>query len=86
MWMVKIQAKSLGKEYICITYSYNHLRSCAGLKKEVMEKLKVVTVHLPEPYLQAIDELVRRRLYPNRAEAIRMALRDFIRTEVQISE
>jgi Arc/MetJ-type ribon-helix-helix transcriptional regulator len=35
---------------------------------------------------QAIDELVRRRLYPNRAEAIRMALRDFIRSEVQISE
>jgi antitoxin ParD1/3/4 len=50
------------------------------------EWLKVVTVHLPEPYLQAIDELVRRRLYPNRAEAIRMALRDFIRSEVQISE
>ena len=48
--------------------------------------MKVVTVHLPEPYLQDIDELVRRRLYPNRAEAIRMALRDFIRSEVQISE
>jgi antitoxin ParD1/3/4 len=48
--------------------------------QEEVEWLKVVTVHLPEPYLQAIDELVRRRLYPNRAEAIRMALRDFIRS------
>ncbi|MEM1944482.1 MAG: ribbon-helix-helix domain-containing protein [Nitrososphaerota archaeon] len=48
--------------------------------------MRVVTVHLPEPYLQAIDELVRRRLYPNRAEAIRMAVRDFIRVEVQVSE
>ncbi|MDJ0270021.1 MAG: ribbon-helix-helix domain-containing protein [Aigarchaeota archaeon] len=48
--------------------------------------MKVVTVHLPEPYLEAIDELVRRRLYPNRAEAIRMAVRDFIREEVQVSE
>lgn len=50
------------------------------------EIVRVVTVHLPEPYLQAIDELVRRRLYPNRAEAIRMAVRDFIRVEVQVSE
>jgi len=48
--------------------------------------MKVVTVHLPEPYLEAIDELVRRRLYPNRAEAIRMAVRDFIRGEMQVSE
>jgi Arc/MetJ-type ribon-helix-helix transcriptional regulator len=43
--------------------------------------MKVVTVHLPEAYLEAIDELVRKRLYPNRAEAIRMAVRDFIRNE-----
>lgn len=48
--------------------------------------MKVVTVHLPEPYLEAIDELVRRKLYPNRAEAIRMAVRDFIKDEVRVSE
>ena len=50
-------------------------------------EMKVVTVHLPEPYLEAIDELVRKKLYPNRAEAIRMAVRDFIRMESnQVSE
>lgn len=49
-------------------------------------RMRVVTVHLPEAYLEAIDELVRRRLYPNRAEAIRMAVRDFIKEEARTSE
>ncbi len=79
-----MRLKSAGKEYFGITYSYNIRRNSAAQRGD--GEVKVVTVHLPEPYLQAIDELVRRRLYPNRAEAIRMALRDFIRTEVQISE
>ncbi|MCS7143087.1 MAG: ribbon-helix-helix domain-containing protein [Aigarchaeota archaeon] len=48
--------------------------------------MKVVTVHLPEAYIDAIDELVKRRLYPNRAEAIRMAVRDFIREEARSIE
>lgn len=48
--------------------------------------MKVVTVHLPEPYIEAIDELVRRKIYPNRAEAIRMAVRDFIQSEAKVSE
>jgi len=48
--------------------------------------MKVVTVHLPEIYIAAIDDLVRRKIYPNRAEAIRMAIRDFIKSEARISE
>lgn len=43
--------------------------------------MRVLTVHVPELYVVALDELVERRLYPNRAEAIRMALRDFIKEE-----
>jgi len=46
--------------------------------------MKVVTVHLPEAYLEAIDELVKKKLYPNRAEVIRMAVRDLIRREAQL--
>jgi Arc/MetJ-type ribon-helix-helix transcriptional regulator len=46
--------------------------------------MKVVTVHLPEAYLDAIDELVRKKLYPNRAEVIRMAVRDLIRREAKL--
>ena len=43
--------------------------------------MKVVTVHLPEAYVEAIDNLVKKGYYPNRAEAIRMAVRDLIRRE-----
>lgn len=46
--------------------------------------MKVVTVHLPEPYIEALDELVKRKRYPNRAEAIRMAVRDFLMEEFRI--
>jgi len=48
--------------------------------------VRVVTVHLPEAYIEAIDQLVKRRMYPNRAEAIRMAVRDFIMEEARIGE
>ena len=44
--------------------------------------MRPVTVHLPEAYIEALDQLVRRRLYPNRAEAIRMAIRDLIINEL----
>jgi Arc/MetJ-type ribon-helix-helix transcriptional regulator len=36
---------------------------------------------VPEPYLQAIDELVKKRFYPNRAELIRIAIRDLLSRE-----
>jgi len=41
--------------------------------------MKAVTINIPEPYLRAIDDLVRRKVFPNRAEAIRVAIRDLIR-------
>ncbi|MDJ0270381.1 MAG: ribbon-helix-helix domain-containing protein [Aigarchaeota archaeon] len=28
--------------------------------------MKPITIHLPEHYLDALDELVRKRYYPNR--------------------
>jgi len=40
--------------------------------------VKLITLNLPETYLQALDELVTERLYANRAEAIRMAIRDLL--------
>jgi hypothetical protein len=36
-------------------------------------------------FLFLLDELVRKKRYPNRAEAIRMAVRDFIRMEARLS-
>jgi len=41
-------------------------------------KLRVVTVHLPEPYIEGIDKLVKAKIFHNRAEAIRTAVRDML--------
>jgi len=44
--------------------------------------VKLITLYLPEPYIKALDQLVNERFYPNRAEAIRVAIRDLITEEV----
>jgi len=46
------------------------------------EKMKLITIYLPEPYLEALDELVTKRFYPHRAEAIRVAIRDLVSMEL----
>ena len=44
--------------------------------------MKLITLYLPEPYLEALDELVTKRYYPHRAEAIRVAIRDLVSLEL----
>ncbi|MCD6446257.1 ribbon-helix-helix protein, CopG family [Candidatus Bathyarchaeota archaeon] len=44
--------------------------------------MKLITLYLPEPYIEALDKLVNERFYPNRAEAIRVAVRDLINSEL----
>jgi len=44
--------------------------------------VKLITLYLPEPYLKALQSLVDERYYPNRAEAIRVAIRDLLSSEV----
>ena len=43
--------------------------------------MKLITLHLPEPYIKALDRLVNEKFYPNRAEAIRVAIRDLLTVE-----
>jgi len=43
--------------------------------------MKLITLHLPEPYIKALDRLVSEKYYPNRAEAIRAAVRDLLTEE-----
>jgi len=43
--------------------------------------MKLITLYLPEPYIQALDRLVNEKYYPNRAEAIRVAVRDLLTVE-----
>jgi antitoxin ParD1/3/4 len=44
--------------------------------------MHLITVHLPEAYLEGLDSLVNERIYPNRSEAIRVAVRDMLKTEL----
>lgn len=43
--------------------------------------MRLITLYLPESYLRALDELVEKRYYPSRAEAIRVAIRDLLNKE-----
>jgi Arc/MetJ-type ribon-helix-helix transcriptional regulator len=44
-------------------------------------RLRALTVRLPEPYLESLEELVRSGVYVSVAEAIRMTVRDLISRE-----
>jgi len=47
-------------------------------------KIKIVTVNIPEPYINAIDKLTGHDgLYPSRSELIRVAVRDFLIRELK---
>ncbi len=46
--------------------------------------MKIVTVFLPEEYLGILEKLVEQGRFPNRSEAIRVAVRDLIKTEYLI--
>ena len=45
-------------------------------------ELKLVTVLLPEAYLEGLDELVRANMYPSRSSVIRSAVRDLLKKEL----
>ena len=44
--------------------------------------MKLITIHLPILYIEALDSLVAQKMYPNRSEAIRFAVRDMLKEEV----
>ncbi|MCW4039647.1 MAG: ribbon-helix-helix domain-containing protein [Candidatus Bathyarchaeota archaeon] len=44
--------------------------------------MRLITIHLPETYISDLDELVDDNFYPNRAEAIRVAVRDMLVAEL----
>ena len=47
-----------------------------------MPKMRLVTVCLPERYLEALEELVRQGRYQSRAVAIGVAVRDLLLKEL----
>ncbi|MFX0108017.1 MAG: ribbon-helix-helix domain-containing protein [Candidatus Hodarchaeota archaeon] len=44
--------------------------------------MRLIAVHLPEKIIEDIHKLVARGLYPNRSEAIRIAIRDLLKREL----
>jgi Arc/MetJ-type ribon-helix-helix transcriptional regulator len=40
--------------------------------------MRQISLNIPEPYLDLLDDLVRQEMYPNRAEAIRTSIRDLL--------
>jgi len=45
-------------------------------------RMRLISVKLPEVYLEGIEKLVKTGFYPNRSEAIRVAIRDLLKREL----
>lgn len=48
--------------------------------------MRLVTVKMPETYVEGLDELVRLGKYTNRSEAIRIAIRELLKRELWMAE
>lgn len=48
--------------------------------------MQIVTVNLPIPHVDALATLTSKGLYPSRSEAIRVALRGFLKKELEMVE
>lgn len=44
--------------------------------------MKLITVHIPETYIDGMESLVGQNMYPNRSEVIRVAIRDLLKSEL----
>ena len=53
----------------------------ANIRRET-NSMKLVTVLLPEAYLEGLDELVRANMYPSRSSVIRSSVRDLLKKEL----
>lgn len=52
----------------------------------MIKRLKIVTVNVPESYIEAIKKLVGENgLYPSRSELIRCAVREFLLKEFKMA-
>ncbi len=47
-----------------------------------MTKMRIISVQLPQGLVNAMDQLVRRGVYPSRSEIIREAIRELLKREL----
>ena len=43
--------------------------------------MKVITLNLPDAYVNGLEKLVQNEILPNRSEGIRIAVRELLRKE-----
>gem|GEM_PF-546960 len=48
----------------------------------VVEDMRLISIQLPEAYIEGLEKLVETGIYPNRSEAIRHAIRDLLKREL----
>jgi Arc/MetJ-type ribon-helix-helix transcriptional regulator len=72
--------RSLGHNYI-----FKNITKPNQEKEQEKEEngMKIITINLPEKYIDAIKELTEMGKYPNRSKAIRIALKEFLSEELQ---
>jgi Arc/MetJ-type ribon-helix-helix transcriptional regulator len=47
-----------------------------------MSKMRIISVQLPQGLINAMDQLVKKGVYPNRSEIIREAIRELLKREL----
>jgi len=52
----------------------------------MVHNMRIVTVKMPESYIEAIDELIRMGRYSSRSEVIRSAIRELLKKELWQSD
>jgi Arc/MetJ-type ribon-helix-helix transcriptional regulator len=72
--------RSLGHYYIYLNKTKPRKRK---QKRKEESNMKIITINLPEKYIDAIKELTQMGKYSNRSKAIRIALKDFLTEELQ---
>ena len=60
------------------------IRSRRSLKLRRMINMKLISLNVPEGHLKLLDKLVEEKKFPNRAEAIRNAVRLLLQEEHKI--
>jgi antitoxin ParD1/3/4 len=67
--------------YMRPSITHNHIDVLRGFHTGDTH-MKLVTLHIPETYVEGLEKLVDSNLYPNRSEAIRIAIRDLLKREL----
>jgi len=49
------------------------------------EKMEMVSIHIPKQMLEQLDQMVKLGIYPSRSEAIRAAVREFLKDAAAVS-